>query len=278
MILRNAVLALVALAACGGPGGATLGAPPIPVSAAPVVPSVVTYRPYAATYRAATRRHVEQEFNGQKTATTLAIDYYLSTDIIEVPEGLQATLRIDSVPYLVGLPLKEAERVQGASFTTLLTNVGTVRAFEGSDLETELLDQLELQMQGFFPRLPPGGALPGVEWADTAETNAGMRDRALLIHSINRHEIVGWNEWGGERALHIVTVSDYTLEGSGIETGQSYTLEGSGTERANRYVASDGRFLGLTSTDTLHSTVHLPLMGTSIPITQTRTDSLTIVQ
>jgi hypothetical protein len=206
------------------------------------------------------------------------MDYFLSTEVTEAEEGLRATLRVDSVPVLSGLPLAEATRVAGATFTTLLTRTGDVQDFEGTDSDAELVRQLSLQLREFFPQLPPGGAQPGQQWTDTVETDAGTRDLKLTIRSITRHKIVGWDQWAGELGLHIFTVSDYSLSGSGFEAGQEYTLEGTGVEHAHQYIAADGRFLGLVSTDTLHSNAMLPAIGTTIPITQTRTDTLAIVR
>ena len=250
------------------------------VTASPTVPKpqLITYHPFTASYRAATRRQVEQEFNGQITATQLIMDYYVSTQLVESLEGLRATMTVDSVPVLTGLPPTEADAVTGTTFTAILTPDGQLHDFAGADINADLAHQLSLRFQKFFPRLPPGGASPGVQWADTSDTDAGVRELELVVHSVNHHEAVGWAEWAGEESLLIVTTSDYTVSGSGIEAGQEFVLEGAGIAHTRQYVAPDGRYLGLVSVDTLNSTASLPAIGAIIPIKQTRTDTLTILR
>lgn len=263
---------------CGGgaapPTGRLAPAPP----AAVPISHVITYQPFAGSYRAASLRDVEQEFNGQRTTTRVLLHYYLSTELVATPGGLRVTLTIDSVPLLSGLPEAEAAAVEGATFTAALSPTGEMQDFHASEQDAELLRQISLGLQEFFPRLPPGGAQPGQRWSDTAETSAAARELNLMIRSVNDHEVVGWSEFAGEQSLHIATVSDYTLRGTGFEAGQEYLLEGAGTAHAHQYLSPDGRYLGSVSTDTLHSTASLPAMGTTIPIMQTRTDTLIIVR
>jgi hypothetical protein len=54
-------------------------------------------------------------------------------------------------------------------------------------------------------------------------------------------------------------------------------MEGSAVQRSNRYVSPDGRYLGGTSADTSFSTALVVAMGSSIPVTQIRFDTLAIV-
>lgn len=273
----RAVWSGVTLVMLGCSGGAATGAAPAREPVVPI-PRVVTYRPFVGSYRAATRRDVEQEFNGQRTTTQVLLHYYVSTALVETPSGLRVTLTIDSVPVLSGLPATEAEAVEGATFTAALSPTGELRDFHGSEREAELLRQISLGLQEFFPRLPSGGAQPGQHWSDTAETGAGARDLKLTIRSLNEHEVIGWTEFGGEQSLHIRTASTYKLRGTGFEAGQEYLLEGGGVAYADQYLSRDGRYLGSISTDTLHSSASLPAMGATIPIVQTRTDTLTIIR
>ncbi len=264
------------IAACGRPA-ARPAATPIAEAELPTS-RLVTYQPFSATYRAASHRQVEQEFNGQRTTSRVEMDLYLSAELVRGEEDLRATMRVDSVPVLTGLSARDAEGLTGSVFTAVLSPTGEIRDFAGSESDADLMRQLALQMREFFPQLLPEGAEPGQHWSDTAETKAGTHDLDLLIRSVNHHQVLGWGQWAGERGLHIETISDYTLTGSGFESGQEYTLEGVGIEHRDQYVASDGRFLGQVSVDTLRSTALLPAIGATIPITQTRTDSLTIVR
>lgn len=272
-------MAATALVACGSPAARSpvTGAAEIEPSPTHAISDLVTYQPFSATYRATSRRNVEQEFNGQRTTTSVEMDFYLSTELVQGEEALRATIRVDSVPLLIGLPARDAAVLTGAVFTAELTPTGELRDFEGSDREVDLVRQLSLQLRQFFPQLLPRGAEPGQHWSDTSETGSGTRDLQLSIRSVSHNQVLGWSQWAGEEGLHIKTISDYTMTGSGFESGQEYTLEGVGIEHSDRYLAADGRFLGHVSVDTLRSTAFLPAISASIPITQTRTDSLTIL-
>jgi hypothetical protein len=274
-------LAIVLAAATGEVLGCAAGSTPSSVTGAPAPtdPSV-SYRPYEASYRAVTRRDVEQLFNGQLTRTQFALEYRLTVAVAEDGSELQATFTVDTVAVLSGLPPGEAGPITGTRFVARLGRNGALeelRALGGR--ESELLRQLSLRLQEFFPRLPPRGASVGARWSDTVETRVQHRELALTVRSVNRSEALGWVPWGGEtRALHIVTVSDYTVHGAGVQAGQDLTVSGSGRAHAQQYVAPDGRLLGLTSADTLHSSVSLAALGTDIPITQTSVDSLGLVR
>ncbi len=259
--------------ACGGAAAPEAALPAAP----PPVPRVLTYQPFSASYRSDNHRTVEQEFNGQLTHTQVTMRYYLQADLSESDSGLVAALTIDSVPLLRGLPGVDPTGLAGTQFMAVLSPVGEVRDFQDAGDRNDLVRQIAQRIREFFPLLPPQESEPGFTWTDTVETNAGSGDLALLVQSINRHEVVGWSTWAGEQALHITTVSQYQVSGSGSDSGQEFTLEGTGLSHAHQYVAPNGRFLGRVSADTLHSTAHLPALGTAIPITQASNDTLTIL-
>jgi hypothetical protein len=78
--------------------------------------------------------------------------------------------------------------------------------------------------------------------------------------------------------LLLETTSSYTFSGSGVQVGQEFTLEGQGRRYTSQYLGVDGKFLGLVSADTADAEANLKEAGITIPVHQTRTDTLTIVQ
>jgi hypothetical protein len=273
----TALLGAVAIAGCGGTAGPP--ARPGPDDDAPIpLSTTLLYEPYHAQYRAVSRRHVQQEFNGQVTTTDLNLGYFITARLASADGALDVTLILDSIPLLSGLPMADAAQAAGTRFSATMSPSGQVLRFDGDTSQAELVHQLATGLKEFFPRLPPNGARLGDTWTDTSEahTQAGQLD--LTVRSVNRHEAVEWSLWSGERGLRIVTISNYTLSGTGSESGQAYDLDGSGRSHTDQFVGRDGRFLGLTAVDTLESTATLTSIGAIIPILQTRTDTLVLVR
>lgn len=237
----------------------------------------LTYRSDTAAYHAVTHRHVQQEFNGQITATEFVIRYYLRIAIVPGAEGLTVTFVVDSIPVLRGLAPSEADAVVGVRLTTTLSPVGETGEFRGTDAGPDLLRQLAVGWREFFPRLPAGGVREGQVWIDTVDSDAGGRDLELHVRSANRSEAAAWTRWAGQRALHIVTRSDYTVSGSGKQGGHDYELEGTGVTHAHRYLSPSGRYLGLVAADTLRSIATVPVVAATIPITQHSVDSVILL-
>ncbi len=272
----TALVGAAAIAGCGGGSGPS--GRPAPNDDAPPPSTTLLYEPYRAQYRAVSRRHVQQEFNGQITTTDLHLEYYLTAVLAPGDSGLEVTLTIDSIPVISGLPTADTARATGARFSATMSRSGQVLRFDSATSQLELVRQLATRLEEFFPRLPTNGARLGDSWTDTSEALTEAGDLELTVRSINRHEAVEWGTWSGERGLRIVTVSDYNLSGTGSESGQAYDLEGSGRSSADQFVGRAGWFLGLTSVDTLESTATLTSIGAVIPIIQTRTDTLAIVR
>ncbi len=268
---------LLALAWCGcGAGGGE------PRETAPATP--ITYRAYDAEYHGVTYGRIEQTFSGQTTANGFTMRYYVSVALTPGPETFQATLTLDSVPTLtgsaLGFPQGEAERARGTAFTGQLTPEGVFRRFGTPDSSLILVRQFQSRLrQLFFPRLPPGGALPGQTWTDTTESSSMSGGLDFTFRTVNRHEAVGWTRHAGERALRIVTVSNYTITGSGTQaSAQRITVEGSGERRADEYVGANGTFLGLTAADTARLQAVVAQIGQTIPILQARIDTIRVVR
>lgn len=274
--------ALAALILSCGPS-APAGVPaPAAAPAAPAsdgTPAAVTYRPFNASYRAVSHGRVAQEFSGQTTASDFTLQYFLTARIEPGDGGHRLTLRLDSIPTLRGTALAfseaEARRARGATFTGTLTPTGEIAGFDAADTTSTLLQQLAHRLREFFPRIPPGGARAGATWVDTTTTTSGAAGLALTITSVNRHEAVGWVEQSGQRALHIASVSDYTMRGTGTQGGQEFTIAGTGRREGHQYITADGRYLGLAAADSSEAAATLAAMGIVIPIVQTRHDTLT---
>ncbi len=271
-------VAVVAGLGCAG-SGATGGGPAATADVAPVDP-VVTYQPAQASYYGTTRGHVEQEVNGQVTKNDFRLRYALTVQVDSADTSLAATMTIDSVPEIsgAGFAPEQADQLKGASFTATLLPTGELAGFpeKATTAGGQLGDMVTRMLQEFFPKLPEGGAKPGIRWEDTLEASSSVGGVDITRKSVRQHEIVEWTTHAGQRALHIVTLSTYDLTGVGSQFGQDFTLSGQGRQHVHQYLGEHGRYLGRIMADTSDSMVDVDV-GITIPIRQTRTDTLSII-
>lgn len=265
------------LLACGR---AAQPAPTPPEPRAPAAQAAVddrlTYGPFAASYRAVSRGQVEQEFGSLDFRMRL----YLRAEVARQDDAFRLMLRVDSVPELegTGMPASDAARAAGTTFVGRLSPEGAVLEFGGGDSTVPLVKRLASTLRHFFPQLPEGGVRPGLTWTDTTRTQTEAGGITVAVEAVTRYEAVGWTVYGGSRALHVEAVSDYTVSGGGSQGGQEFTIDGTGIRHEHHYLADDGRYLGNTQADTSHSTALVTANGATIPITQTRVDTLTVTR
>ncbi len=271
------LLAMASVACAGGAAGGASADAPVPASD----PPRISYEPFSASYHAIAHGHVEQEFSGQVNASEFTMSYYLTAGVVSFAGVHRISLTVDSVPELRGAALTlspgDKDRVRGTIFSGIVSPTGEIIDFRGGDTTIALVNTLADGLASFLPRLPKGGASAGDTWSDTTESTSSTSGIDVQVRSIRRHEAVGWTERAGERALHFMTVVNYTFSGSGTQMGQEFTLEGSGVRYENNYLGPGGRYLGATSADSSSSTALLTAIGISIPIRQTRTDTVRVL-
>ncbi|UCG86736.1 MAG: hypothetical protein JSW71_23045, partial [Gemmatimonadota bacterium] len=145
----------------------------------------------------------------------------------------------------------------------------------GGSLAHEVAERL---LEPFFPRIPLAGVRAGDHWADTLETTASLGGVENTVRSLREHRATEWTSYLGQQALHIVTTSSYTFNGSGVQVGQEFTLEGEGRRHSHYYIGRDGVFLGFVSADTADAAAYLTEAGITIPVHQTRADTLAVIR
>jgi hypothetical protein len=241
------------------------------------------YQPFTAKYEGVTHSRIEQTFNEQSDVTEVGMRYYLTVEVARSDSGLRAILSIDSITDLVGPQIGamglQSDSARGATYSGNMSSSGALSNFSGGEGAGSLADELSSRLlTRFFPLIPDGGVELGATWTDTIEASATLGGVDNTVHSIRHHEAADWAVYGGQSALLIITAADYTFAGAGVQVGQAFTLEGQGRRNSLRYIAADGRFLGLVSADTALAEAHLTEAGIKIPVHQTRADTLTISQ
>jgi hypothetical protein len=270
-----AVLALAGttFTGCSSSAGGAAASPP------PETPERVVYQPFATRYVAASRGRVEQVFSGQAVVSEFGMRYYLAAEAVSAGDVMDLTLTVDSVPHIEGAGLSPAEAAltAGTRFTGILQPEGNIGEFAGGDTTLALVRQLGSGLERIFPQLPLGGVVLGQVWSDTVETVSPGSGFDIQIRVVVDHRAVEWTQHVAGRALHIESVAHYTLSGEGMQGGSEISIEGNGVQHSHRYVSPDGRYFGGTSADTSRSTALVLAMGSEIPVTQIRFDTLAVV-
>ncbi len=271
------LLSAVCIGCAGSAGGPRAGAVMVDLMA---TEATVTYQPVMASYEGTTRGHVEQEVNGQLTTSDFSLRYALTVQVDQSDSALSATMTIDSIPEVsgAGFAAEQALGLRGTSFTTTLSPTGRLGKLSKADGSAtgQLGEIVTRLLEDFFPALPDGGAKPGVRWEDTLEASNTIGGVDITRKAVRQHEVVEWTTHAGERALHITTISSYDLTGVGSQFGQEFTLSGQGRQYVHQYIGEHGRYLGRIMADTSDALVDVDV-GISIPIRQTRADTLSII-
>lgn len=268
----TSALVLVLVAACGGTRTA-----PAPTLEAP--PERLQYRPAATQYVAVSHQLVEQDISGRTQTSRIRMRYVLRVEVEPSADGMPVAMTLDSISAdgQLGISDREVDATRGTTFLARLQPSGELTGFSGGDTTLPLIRRLTSTLKDFFPRIPPSGVEPGQLWSDTTESVTDVGGVLLTVRAANAHEALDWTEYAGRRALAIRTVSDYTLSGTGEQSGQPLSLEGSGRRLTLEYLSAEGGYVGATATDTLAFEVLLTQMGMVIPGRQQGADTIVAV-
>lgn len=264
----TSVLSTVVALACAG------GAPPSETDGP--VPSTVRYAPHQASYELVSNRRVEQFLPTGSTTAESSYRVFLHTSLSEGSEGLGITITIDSVSEATGagIPPTDVSLAGGTEFTGTVAPSGRLLGFSGGDTTNMLVRQLNQTLGEFLPQLPEGGAVPGVQWTDTAIIQTDNSGLAIEVRSVAAREVLPWTTFAGQDALHLVSRASYTLAGQGAQMGQAITLDGAGVREEHHFVSRAGAYLGAWASDSATIDALVTSVGTSIPIVQLRVDSV----
>jgi hypothetical protein len=242
---------------------------------------VASYQPHEVAYSGVTHGRVEQTFNNQLAESEFGLKYFLGVEVVQAQGALDVTFTLDSITEATGFPggsiTARIDSAAGAVFTARLARDGALEDFDGGSSSGSLVRELaDRVFEQFFPRIPPTGAEPGMQWTDTLTSEATVGGVENTVQSTNQYRATEWTSFAGQQALHIEAISEYTFSGSGVQAGQDFTLEGQGRRHFHQYLSENGVFLGFVSADTANAEARLTDAGITIPVQQIRADTLSI--
>jgi hypothetical protein len=245
-------------------------------------PTTFRYAPFAASYRLASHNLTEQEFGGQVNTLAYATATYLIAEAVASSAGsMVLSLHVDSLvalgPLPPGVSQGDLDGVKGTTFRGTMAPTGEIADFQPGDGTGPLLEQLNQSMPRFFSVVPPAGAQPGQTWLDTATVSAGGELNDLKITTTTRYTAGEWVQQSDGRILPVTARADYTISGTGSSAGAEFVIDGTGVSWVEILFSADGRLHQRIAADTMNMTASILSMGTIVPVTQVRADSLVVL-
>jgi hypothetical protein len=278
--------AALAVAACAGrttppttPAPTRVSAAaPAAASVAPAEPTTLRYAPGAGRYRFESRSRVEQEAMGQTTAFDLSTALLLTVAVADASGNLGVAITIDSLTITTpagGPDASELAAARGQTVRLVTSPQGQMISLAPPDGASATVRQVTQGFREFLPLLPPGSVTAGTTWSDTTSMTTPSQGVAVTVHMARQHRVVGWEDHGGMRALHLAMTASYTLSGSGEAQGQTVELTGGGQRSADSYVSAAGVYLGGTVSDSSLVNANVISAGIVVPVRSTTHSTFT---
>lgn len=234
-------------------------------------PTGIRYAPGAAKYHVEAATHQSQEVQGQTQGEVdITQHLYLSTALTQQAGNLGLAVTVDSVA-LTGAPAgaDQAAALRGRTFNLLFTPSGRPLPSPADTSSPGMLQATQGLLQEFLPALPPVAITAGATWSDTVTRSTPTQGITINAVSHRQHRVAGWEDHGGVRALHITTVGDYTVTGTGEAQGQPVELSGGGHTTVERFISVAGLYLGSTQSDSSLINVNVLSAGITVDIHRT---------
>ncbi len=273
-----ALLACLAVAACGGRGAAPSAS--APAVRPPSEPTTLRYVAGPARYRLEIISQTAQEVMGASQQFDLTQSLLMSTVLADTAGTVALAVTVDSLAVqgsVPGLDVDALSAARGQVFRARFSHRGQGLGVTVPDTTSAVMVQVGRAFRDFLPRLPDAPIAAGLTWTDTVSDNQSMPGGGgqMTTRSIRQNRVVGWEDREGVRALHIAITGAYDIAGTGEAQGQPIELTGSGQATAERWVSAAGHYLGGTSTDSTNLTVNVINAGITVPVRQVQRSTVT---
>lgn len=278
--MRRALIlaAVLPLAACGGRTPRPAAAPtPAARPAAPAEPRSLQYGADNGRYRIESQTRIVQEMMGQSQDRTSSLLVDFTAALTPAAGNVAAAITIDSIAVDAATQAAgDVQSARGRTYRAVYTPAGKAVSLTSPDTTNVVVVQVGEMFREFLPALPAAPIAAGMTWTDTVTSSVSPAPGLVMrSQSIRQHRVVGWEDHGGVRALHISTSGVYTITGEGEQSGQQLQLTGSGATSLERFISAAGVYLGQTGSDSTNLTVNVLSAGMEIPIRQTRHATVT---
>lgn len=174
----------------------------------------------------------------------------------------EVTLRLDSLamtpaPEPASLPLV------GAVWTGRM--LGTRVDWQTTAGSGYMIEDLGVDVAGFFPRLPPGGVAAGARWSDTSTIKGRVDIFETTQRLTTRWVAEADTAISGATMLPLRAVGALEQSGKGSEAGIGMTMTGQGSRSCIYYLSRDGRVGLAIRRDSVSVLISIPSSHQLVP-------------
>jgi len=278
------LLASVVVAAACASRTAPMATPKPASPAAPAVaaaPAPLRYSNGTNRYRLESQTHVVQEVMGQSQAVDVSTAVLVTVAVADAAAGnLGVGITIDSLAINLpaGAPGADPAALataRGKTTKLVASPQGQIVSVTPPDSVAPAIQQVAQGFREFLPQLPAAAPEAGATWTDSTTTTTPSSIGTATLHMARLHKVVGWEDHGGTRALHLTTTTTYTISGSGEAQGQSIELSGGGVRNADAFISAAGVYLEGSTSDSSLVNANVITAGMVVPVHSTTHSTLT---
>lgn len=234
-------------------------------AAAAATPQTVRWGAFSGRYDLATELRQVQEMMGQTNEMNNNSHLFVSAAVTSQGPNYLLAMTVDSSSSS-NPQAGDPAVLRGKTVSLVVSPVGEVISMTMSDSTNPAVRGMASGLREFLPILPER-VTAGAAWTDSGTVDMPLAMGLNLSRTArNDHVVVGWEDRGGTRALHLTTTSAYSVSGTGEMQGQMLEFSGGGRSVAERFVSAAGIYLGGSETDSSVINVNVVSMGMSIPV------------
>lgn len=174
----------------------------------------------------------------------------------------EVTLRLDSLT-MSPIPGPASLTLVGAVWTGRM--LGTRVEWQTMSGAGSVIEDLSVDVAGFFPRLLPGGVAAGAHWSDTSTTR-GRVDIFETTQRLTTKWVAGQDTTIlGASLLPLRATGVLEQSGKGSEAGMGMTMTGQGSRSYMYYLSKDGRVGLATRRDSVNVMISIPSSHQLVP-------------
>ncbi len=200
---------------------------------------------------------------------------FLKITLTDTAGGRTMHAVVDSISVDSGsqIPAGVFDSVKGAAWLGFVSPEGRVSGLKMVE-RREGGEQLQGVLASFYPRVKKGAKV-GDKWTDTLDVARESGNSTMSTRTVTNYTLSGTETRAGSKALRIDAA--FSLAQTGVvESPQgAVNLDGTGTGTGSYYVATDGRFLGGSSTTKADITAVVPSAPSPIAIKDSSTITVT---
>ncbi len=215
---------------------------------------------------------------GAEQHSSLDIAGFLTITLTDSAGGRIMRAVLDSiVPDSAGtIPREAFDSARGSSWHALVAKNGRISELTPIDT-TIATSQFAGIIAAFFPRVKPGARV-GDTWTDTLDFTNSSDNGTTTARAVTNFQAVSMEKREGVKALHITSAFSSARTGTIPSPQGDLSIDGTGTGKGEYFVATDGRYLGGTSSETTTLTIVGGGAPAAIPVTATNTLTVSLLK